>query len=189
MSSLTAATTSQTYAQRWPSRDSPETRMSDTISSALSAGTLSSTDATALTGALTSIDASLSADRSSGTSQATLDPASMKDRIDGLIADQVSSGSLTSDQATELKNLFASHGRSTQAAEDGSGVPDADGPPGPPPSDAAPAGAAESGASTNDLLATFIQQLQSGQSTGAGYGASGTSTGAGSAALLFDFRS
>ena len=41
----------------------PKTRMSDTISSALSAGTLSSTDATALTGALASIDSSLSADR------------------------------------------------------------------------------------------------------------------------------
>jgi hypothetical protein len=43
--------------------------------------------------------------------------------------------------------------------------------------------------STDDLLATFIQQLQSSQSGAAGYGASGTSTGTNMSALLFDFQS
>ncbi|MBY0252474.1 MAG: hypothetical protein K2X54_14020, partial [Methylobacterium organophilum] len=111
--------------------------MSDTISGALSAGTISSTDATALTSALSSIDSSLSSASSASGSTATgskLDPSSMKDRIDGLIADQVSSGSLTADQAAELKNLFASHGRSTQSGDAaGDGIGDVAGPAGPPP--------------------------------------------------------
>ncbi|UIN34892.1 MULTISPECIES: hypothetical protein [Methylobacterium] len=192
--------------------------MSNTISSALSAGTISSTDATALAGALSSIDRSLSstsAASTSATSRSGLDPSSMKDRIDGLIADQVSSGSLTADQATELKNLFASHGRSTQSADatgDGTGdVAGPDGPPPGPPPGPAPtdaAGSAGSGASvsasaststststtdaartTNDLLSTFIQQLQSGQSGRVGYGASGTANSGAVSALLLDFRS
>ncbi|MBN6823151.1 hypothetical protein JRF84_26665, partial [Methylobacterium organophilum] len=79
-------------------------------------------------------------------------------------------------------------------------------PPGPPPADAA--GSAGSGTSasasasaaaststtsaartTNDLLSTFIQQLQSSQSVSAGYGASGTANGGTASALLVDFRS
>ncbi|MGU3421387.1 hypothetical protein [Methylobacterium sp. D54C] len=190
--------------------------MSDTISSALSAGTISSTDATALAGALSSIDGSLSstsAASTSATSRSGLDPSSMKDRIDGLIADQVSSGSLTADQATELKNLFASHGRSTQSADatgDGTGdVAGPDGPPPGPPPGPAPTDAAGSGGrgasvsaststststtdaarTTNDLLSTFIQQLQSGQSGRVGYGASGTANSGAVSALLLDFRS
>ncbi|MGH1570231.1 hypothetical protein ACRAWG_05685 [Methylobacterium sp. P31] len=46
-----------------------------------------------------------------------------------------------------------------------------------------------SDSSGNDLLSTFLQQLQTSQSGGAGYGASGTSTGANVSALLFDFKS
>jgi len=201
MSSISSTTTSQLYAQRWSTQDNPQTRMSNTISSELSAGSLSSTDATALTSALSSIGSSLSADSSSvsgSSSQAKLDPSSMKDRIDSLIADQVSSGSLTGDQATELKNLFASHGQSTQTADvaSGEGGPSGAGgpPPGPPPSDAAGSAASStsSSASTSspgDLLASFLQQVQSSQSSNAGYGASGTNTSLNTAALLFDFQS
>ena len=42
---------------------------------------------------------------------------------------------------------------------------------------------------TNDLLSTFIQQLQSGQSGRVGYGASGTANSGAVSALLLDFRS
>ncbi|WP_457105877.1 hypothetical protein [Methylobacterium sp. P5_C11] len=176
--------------------------MSDTISSALSAGTISSTDATALTGALSTIDSSLSSDRAgsasaSTTTRAKLDPSSMKDRIDGLIADQVSSGSLTADQATELKNLFSSHGQSVQSADATGDVSGQDGPPpGPPPGESA-SGSTGSGTSsstsvtqaTTDLLSTFIQQLQGSQSGSASYGAGGTTNGGTISALLVDFRS
>ncbi|MCJ2048705.1 hypothetical protein [Methylobacterium sp. J-070] len=183
---------SQPLAPRWSAQDSPGARMSDTISRAVSAGTLSGADATALTGAVASIDSSLSADRagssSAGATQARLDPSTLQDRIDGLISDQVSGGSLTDDQATELKALFASHGRSTEASATsrGDGTPS-----GPPPGAAADASSpSRSGtATTNDLLATFVHQLQSSQSAGAGYGAAGTSTATTSAALLFDFQS
>ncbi|MBE7204560.1 MAG: hypothetical protein INR70_43130 [Parafilimonas terrae] len=202
MSSISSSTASQLYAPRWSSQDSPQTRMADTISSELSAGTLSSTDATALTSALSSIDSGLTGDgtgSASGT-QAKLDPSSMKDRIDSLIADQVSSGSLTSDQATELKNLFASHGQSTQTADADEGVSGAGGPPpgpptGPPPGDSASDSSTSStssssdASSANDLLASFLQQLQSSQSSSAGYGASGTSASSTISALLVDFRS
>ncbi|MGU3663974.1 hypothetical protein ACLBX9_07290 [Methylobacterium sp. A49B] len=160
---------------------------------------------------MSSIDASLSANRpgagSSSTSPATLDPSSLKDRIDSLISDQVSSGALTSDQATALKTLFAGQGRSTQASDIASGDDGIAGvggpPPGPPPG--LPPSISASGSttdgtssdtssgpgasSTNDLLATFIQQLQSSQSGAARYGASGTSTGTTFSALLFDFQS
>ncbi|MCJ2063349.1 hypothetical protein MKK63_11580 [Methylobacterium sp. J-088] len=203
MSSISSTTASQLYAPRRSTQDSPQTRMADTISSALSAGTLSSTDATALTSALSSIDSGLSADRanvSSGT-EAKLDPSSMKDRVDSLIADQVSSGSLTDDQATELKTLFASHGRSTQTADaadggvSGAGGPPPGPPPGSPPPDAA-SGSGTSGSSssadtssTNDLLAGFLQQLQNSQSPSVGYGASGSSGSSRISALLVDFRS
>lgn len=195
--------------------------MADTISSALSAGTLSSTDATALTSALGKIDASLTSDGAgsgtgttsgSGTTQAKLDPSSLKDRIDGLVADQVSSGSLTGDQATELKTLFASQAQSTQTSDaagaggvSGAGGPPPGPPPGHPPGDAASGstgdsstGGTASGASgstvsgstsVNDLLATFIQQLQSSQSGSTRYGAGGTSGSGSVSALLFDFKS
>ena len=197
MSTIGSATTSPLHAPRRSTQDSPQTRMAGTISSELSAGSLSSTDATALTSALSSIDSSLSADRTdaSGGTRSKLDPSSMKDRVDSLIADQVGSGSLTDDQATALKALFASHGQSTRTAgaADG-GVSGAGGPPpGPPPGDAAsgPSGSSSSTdpSSTSDLLAGFLQQLQSSQSSSVGYGASGTSASAGISALLVDFRS
>lgn len=204
MSTVSSTATSQLSAQRWSSPPSPKTQMSDTISSALSAGTISSSDATALTSALSSIDSSLPSDSSasgSTTTQAKLAPSSMKERIDGLIADQVSSGSLTADQATELKNLFASHGQSTQSADATIDVSGPDGPPPGPPPGSPPGNAASgdtgSGTSSStsvtqlakDLLSTFIQQLQSSQSGGAGYGASGTTNSSTISALLVDFRS
>ncbi|MCJ2092052.1 MULTISPECIES: hypothetical protein [unclassified Methylobacterium] len=182
--------------------------MTDTISSELTTGTLNSTDATALTSALSSIDTSLSSGTTSSTSGSSatntkLDPSAMKDRIDSLISDQVSSGSLTSDQATELKNLFASHGKSTQTADatssdadyvSGAGGPPPGHPPGPPPgtdaSGSSASSTSSSGSSASDLLSTFIQQLQASQSSSASYGASGsTGTGTNASALLFDFQS
>lgn len=84
-------------------RPDPRTQMDQTISAAVQAGVLSQTDATAIEGALDKIDTSLSG---SGQQQA-LDPSQMKARIDGLIDQQVKDGSLTQDQADELKAFFA----------------------------------------------------------------------------------
>jgi hypothetical protein len=129
------------------------------ISAAVSSGSISATDQTALSTALDSIDSSLSADRASGTKPAT----GMKDRVDGLVDQQVKDGKLTDDQATELKKLFAQgpHGHHKGAG-------------GPPPADLASSatdgssdstsstdGTASIGGTAQEMLMAFLQQLRS----------------------------
>lgn len=187
MSTISATQSYQTYAP--PRPPSERNRLASAIDGEVSAGTISQTDATALSSALDSIDSSLSAERGtagSGTA-ARLDPAQMKDRIDGLIDDQVSGGTLTSDQAETLKSLFAEQG-----GRDGPGGPGGAGgpPPGPPPGEDMTAEAASgtsADSSATDLLASFIQQLQASQS-GSSYAAGGTAGSAQASALLFDFK-
>ncbi len=191
------SSTSQAYSALATSQThSGKNRMADAIQKQEASGALSSTDADALTSALSSIDSSLSSSSSSSTSTTRLDPSSMKDRIDSLISDQVSSGTLTSDQASELKNLFASHGKSVTSSSDSGS--DTDGPQGPPPPGPPPgadpsassSSSSSSTSSTSDLLSAFMQQLQAAQSSGTGYAASGQSSSAqSSSALLFDFQS
>ncbi|MCJ2109112.1 hypothetical protein MKK70_27830 [Methylobacterium sp. E-041] len=212
MSSISSTTASQIQAPQRPAH-AHKNRVASEIDSEASAGTISATDATALTSALDSIDASLksgetangAASASSSTSAASrLDPSQIKSRIDGLIADQVTNGTLTSDQAATLTSLFAKGGAKGEA-KDG-GVGGAGGPPPGPPFGAAPDGndlsdassadpdASASGststASTSDLLASFIKQLQSTQASATGYASSGTSsTSSNASALVLDFRS
>ncbi len=125
----------------------------------------------------------------------------MKDKIDGLIANQVSSGTLTSDQATTLKSLFAKGDKGDRDAVGSAGGPRPGPPPGPPPSgsdtsdssstsaDTSTSGTTST-ASTSDLLASFIKQLQSTQASGTGYASSGSTAARSSAsALVLDFQS
>lgn len=200
MSSVSTSSTSQISVQRPPPpHGGGRERMSSTIKGELSSGALSSTDATALTSALDAIDTSLSSSAgpdSTASASSRLDPGSMKDRIDSLISDQVDSGALTSDQANELKNLFASGGRSTEASGSASGMSDIDGPPPGPPPGGSPDGTSSDGSSStsstssSDLLSAFMQQLQASQSKNAAYGATGSSQySASNSALLIDFRS
>ena len=106
MSSVSSLGSSQyTYS-------SPLQQLEAELQSEVSAGTVSSSDESALSSALTSINSSLTADQSSSGSQAaggTGDngPGDIKSKINSLIQAQVSSGALTSDQATELQNLFS----------------------------------------------------------------------------------
>lgn len=79
---------------------SPRASMDARIAAAASAGTISTTDQSALSTALDGIDSSLKSDAGGRG-------ADMKTRIDGLIDGQVSSGTLTDDQAAELKGFFA----------------------------------------------------------------------------------
>lgn len=230
MTSISSTNLSQLFAaQRPPPPGGGKTRVSDAIQSEAASGQISATDATALTSALDSIDSSLSADRASAQSSSSattassgsdsrLDPSKIKDRIDGLIADQVTSGTLTSAQADTLKQIFAQGPGQQQGQQSGGG--DQDGidatgsgggtgrvghghrgpPPGPPPSDDAADGSSsttssassDSGTdSVSDLLKSFIAQLQASQSSAAGYTGSGSSNAYGqqSSALLFDFKS
>ncbi|BCM83297.1 hypothetical protein mvi_17580 [Methylobacterium indicum] len=208
MSTISGASTPQPYAQRLPTspRGPDNDRMAEAISNDVSSGALGSADATALTSALGAIRSSLSSDRTSSTANADgtnptgsrRDPASMRSRIDSLIADQVSSGALTSDQASELKTLFASHGRSTTASTAAGRAPDGP-PPGPPPGGPGAGGpsddlsstatGASSGSSIDETLSQFMQQLQASQNSSASYGANGSrSSTASTGAMLLDFR-
>ncbi|GJD63680.1 hypothetical protein [Methylobacterium frigidaeris] len=111
--------------------------------------------------------------------------------MDDLISGEVAKGTLTSDQATTLKNLLSSQKGGGQDGDRGDRVGGAGGPPpGPPPSgDAGAAGSTDAASSASDLLASFLKQLQGAQAQNqaSGYGASGSAQ-KGSQAAVFDFR-
>src|SRR5579863_8900103 len=91
---------------------SPLQQLDSELQSEVSAGTISSSDESALSSALTSINDSLTSDQSSSSSSSgsttsgsgDTGPGDIKTKIDSLIQAQVSSGALTSAQATELQN-------------------------------------------------------------------------------------
>src|SRR6266403_5971993 len=85
---------------------SPLQQLQKELQSEVNAGKISSADQDALTSALTDIDSSLQSSRSSGSSSKKTSPDDLKAKIDDLIAGEVSSGKLTSDQATELQGVF-----------------------------------------------------------------------------------
>src|SRR6201999_1115188 len=104
MSSISATSSSQ-Y-----SYTSPLQQLESELQSEVSAGTISSSDESALSSALTSINSSLTSDQSSSTgspsSGSTIStgdngPGDIKSKINDLIQAQVTSGALTSSQATE----------------------------------------------------------------------------------------
>jgi len=86
---------------------SPLQRLQQQLQSDVSDGTISSSDQSALSTALTDIDTALQSSRSSDQSSGTRPSKDeMKSKVDDLIANEVSNGTLTSDQADELKNVF-----------------------------------------------------------------------------------
>ena len=158
MTSITGA-----YAAQRPS---PREMMQDRLTDAISSGSISASDKEALTSALDDIDKSLSAGTSSGTGRP--DPKAMKARIDGLIDQEVKSGTLTDDQASELKQLFAKGpGRGGPGGPEGAG--------GPPPDAAAPSTGESSGSDkTTKLLEDFMKLLKEKQSGSTSYGSGGS---------------
>jgi hypothetical protein len=187
--------------------NSPLQQLEAELQSEVSAGTVSSSDESALSSALTSINNSLTADQSSSGSQAAgstgdSGPGDIKSKINNLIQAQVSSGALTSDQATELQNLFSNTfgngpgGSGGQGGPGGPGGPQGFGgpPPGPPPSGGSSSASAleqllDSSSSTDasstdgsssdsnslsNVLQDFLKQLQDSQSLS--YGANGATT-------------
>lgn len=182
-------------------------RILDTLASQTKSGQISSTDQTALTSAVDDIDSALTSDSTSrsGASSTTqrLSPSDLKSRVDDLIANEVSNGTLTSDQATTLKSVFAQGGKGG-GGQGGVGGPGGAGgpPPGPPPGgdgssddSTATTGTGTSASSTattsgaSDLLASFIKQLQSTQSQASAYSSSGSNGGSKlSSAILLNFE-
>ncbi len=170
---------------------SPLDLLKQELTKEVSAGKVSSTDQTALSSALDDIDSALksggNSSSSSSTSSTPPSPEEMQSKIDDLIQSEVDSGKLTSDQATELKNVFAN-------AFSGGG---AGGPP-PAPSDDASSDTTSSTSSSSssssssqveELLKKLLDALQSSNSSKtSSYSASGTSSSSSSSkSLVVDF--
>ena len=123
MTSISAAS-AKTY-------QSPLQKLQDELLSEVKSGAISSSDQDALASALTDIDSAMQASRASDQASGTRpSPDDLKSKIDDLIAGEVSSGKLTSDQATELQGIFKAafaNGPGGAAAPVGAGGP----PPGP----------------------------------------------------------
>ncbi len=97
MTSISAASAS-TY-------QSPLQKLQAELLSEVQSGSISSSDQDALSSALTDIDSSLQSSRTTDQASGTK-PGDLKSKIDDLINGEVSSGKLTSDQATELQGIF-----------------------------------------------------------------------------------
>jgi len=148
---------------------SPRMMMDRRIESAVSAGSISDVDQTAMESALDNIDSALS---SSGSEiSGKLDPKDMKSRIDSLIEDQVSSGTLTEEQASQLQALFqqgppsasgsSSSGESDSMALGGVRGPRGPGGPPPPPPSTGEDETDEDSSTTTGAQATAMDRLNS----------------------------
>ena len=182
MTSISAAS-AQNY-------QSPLQKLQDELLSEVKSGAIKSSDQDALSAALTDIDSAMQASRASG---ARPSPADLKSKIDDLINGEVSSGKLTSDQATELQGIFKA---ASANGPGGAGGPSPGGRGGPPPADGASStdDSSSSTTSIDDILKQFLQSLQESLSASSSttYGASGNSSTSSSgsfSALLIDYQS
>ena len=162
------------------SHQSPLQKLQAELQAEVQSGAISSSDQSALSSALTDIDSSLQSGVTNGTKAS---PGDLKSKIDDLISSEVSSGKLTSDQATELQGVF----KATFAHGPGG----AHG--GPPPSeDSSQTDDSSSSANTiADILKQFIASLQDAQSSASSYNSNGNANGSGTqgSALLIDYKS
>ena len=180
---------------------SPLQKLQDELQAEINSGTIGSSDQDALSSALTDIDSSLQSSRASDSAGGTRpSPGDLKSKIDDLIAGEVSSGKLTSDQATELQGVFKAAFANGPGGAGGPGGPGgARGHGGPPPTDDASSTdstSSSSGASSAaDILQQFLQSLQQSlsASSSTSYSATGSSSTASNAsssfsALLIDYQ-
>jgi hypothetical protein len=174
---------------------SPLQKLQDELLSEVKSGAVKSSDQDALASALTDIDSAMQASRASDQASGTRPShADMKSKLDDLIAGEVSSGKLTSDQATELQGVFKAAFAKGHGGPGGAGGPPPGGPP--PSGDASSSDDTSSSSSTSidDILKQFLQSLQESlsASSSTSYGATGTTSSSSSAsfsALLIDYQS
>jgi len=190
-----SATTSSSY-------QSPLQKLQDELQTEVNSGAINSADQGSLSSALNDINSSLQssqADASTGGTGAS--PGDLKSKVDDLIAAQVSSGKLTSDQATELQGVFKAAFANGPGGSGGAGAAHHGhhgghgGHGGPPPADSATTTNSTSAASSaSDILQQFLQTLQNSQSAASpsSYGATGVSDPGSSnpsaSALLIDYQ-
>src|SRR2546430_6266381 len=137
---------------------SPLQKLQEELLSEVNSGAISSSDKDALSAALTDIDSAMQASRTSDQASGTRpSPDQLKSKIDDLIAGEVSSGKLTSDQATELQGVFKAAfangpgGAGGPGGPGGAGGPPPGGPGGPPPADDASSSDDSSSSSTTSI--------------------------------------
>jgi len=171
---------------------SPLDMLKQELAKEVSAGTVSSSDQSTLSSALDDIDSALKSGAGSSSSSGSSGPASpqdMKSKIDDLIQSEVSSGKLTSDQATELKSVFAN---TFSGQAHGAG-----GPPPPPPGagdassdDSSTSSSSSTATDTTELLKELLAALQKSMSQSASsYGANGTaSSSTTSTSLVLNYK-
>jgi hypothetical protein len=181
---------------------SPLQKLQDELQAELKSGAISSGDQGALSSALTDINSSLQTSRASDQAGGSKPPADgLKSKIDDLIAGEVSSGKLTSAQATELQGVFKAAFAGGAGGPGGAGG--AHGPHGghggPPPADSSSSadgtGSSSGATSANDILKQFLQSLQDSltSSSSSSYGATGSTAAASNStssfsALLIDYQ-
>ena len=167
---------------------SPRDLLQNELQSEVSSGSISADDQDALSAALDDIDQTL---RSQRPEQGSARPShsEMKSKIDDLIASEVQNGKLTSDQAEELKNVFAN------AFAQGPGG--AGGPQGGPGGAGGPCAPGESGDASassdssdqlSELLADFLKLVQDSLSKNSTYNASGDTGSVSITALVMNYQ-
>lgn len=167
---------------------SPLQRLQAELQSEVSSGTISSSDQDALSSALSDIDSSLQASRSSDEASGTRpSPDSLKSKIDDLISGEVSSGKLTSDQATELKQVFAntfSGGPGGAPPTDSTSSTDAT------PASSSTSSSSDSSSSSDDidqLLKKLLSALQNQMGSSGAYTANGSTSASSNSSLLLNY--
>lgn len=171
---------------------SPLDLLKSELSKEVSSGQISSSDQTALSSALDTIDSALK--NGGATSISSQTPDQLQSKIDSLIQSEVSSGKLTSSQASELKNVFSN---ALGGGPGGAG--------GPPPSqssdndsdDSSTSSTSSSSSSSNsstvdELIKKFVEALKAvdRSSPSSSYGSNGSTTSSKSqTSLLVDYRS
>lgn len=157
---------------------SPLQRLQNELTSEISAGTISADDKTALSSALNDIDTALKSEMQAGGTRPS--PDDMQSKINDLISQEVSDGKLTSDQASELKNVFANAFQGGPGGANGAGGPppgasssDSDGD-----SDSSSTSSSTSSSSTDTdvakLMQDFLKMIQDAQGSSSSYGSNGS---------------
>lgn len=175
MTAISSTSTAANFASRF------ENRLQNRVQNAVSSGQISSADGTAISKALSDVQSQLSAGaspQSSATSSQA--PTSFQDKIGSLIDNEVSSGKLTSAQATELKTVLSQGiGRGHHGHRAGGSDPDNDGDGNNPASLGAastdPSSQTATTAQSVNPVDAFLKILQDSQNTNnASYSASGS---------------
>jgi hypothetical protein len=158
--------------------------------SEVSSGKISATDQDALSAALDSIDATMRSQRPEIGGGKPPSPDEMKAKIEGLIQNQVDSGALTSEQAEELKGIFADAmpqggpggprgpgGRGGSSGSEGAGGVEG----------SSDTQASDGSTDVADLLSDFLKLLQESKGSKS-YGDSGDALLSDISALLLDYK-